>query len=506
MNLRPRRRDDPELNLVPMIDVVLVLLIFFMIATSLRHESELEIRLPEASGPPMPGDVAPLEVSIDAEGRYAVHGVPRKSITGLDSRFGRIAGGPPTSVPWSISTIENQRRWPNPAPSGGDGAGSRRPTGFEAGGYRHHERRAHHRATAVRHQPVADALTMNWLDRHGYSLNLVAVLLWPLSLLFGVAVRGRRLLYKHGLLHSEAVGAPVVVVGNISVGGTGKTPLVARLVELLRETGYKPGIVSRGYGGQSAEWPRHVTVDSDPSQVGDEPVMLARRCRCPIVVDPDRVAAARVLLETYDCNVVLSDDGLQHYRLRRDIEIAVVDGLRRLGNGACLPAGPLREPPSRLQKVDFVIGNGAASDNEYLMSLRGETALNLVDPLVSVTLAGFRKSTVHAVAGVGNPRRFFNYLRHARLHLIEHPFPDHYFFGLKDLRFPQDLPVLMTEKDAIKCRAFASEDWWYVPVNAHLDPEFEEELLKRLATVAMSKGIQRKQISRRLRNESRQSR
>ncbi|MCP5159493.1 MAG: tetraacyldisaccharide 4'-kinase [Gammaproteobacteria bacterium] len=347
---------------------------------------------------------------------------------------------------------------------------------------------------------------MTWLDRYGYSLNLVAVLLWPLSVLFGMVVRLRRRFYQLGLLKSEAVGAPVIIVGNISVGGTGKTPLVAWLVTLLREQGYQPGIISRGYGGESKQWPRHVTADTDPRQVGDEPVLLAQRCCCPVVVGPDRVAAAQALFGTYDCNVIISDDGLQHYRLRRDIEIAVVDGLRRLGNGACLPAGPLREPPSRLQKVDFVIGNGAASDNEYLMSLRGETALNLVDPLVSVTLAGFRKSTVHAVAGVGNPRRFFNYLRHARLHLIEHPFPDHYFFGLKDLRFPQDLPVLMTEKDAIKCRAFASEDWWYVPVNAHLDPEFEEELLKRLATVAMSKGIQRKQISRRLRNESRQSR
>jgi tetraacyldisaccharide 4'-kinase len=332
---------------------------------------------------------------------------------------------------------------------------------------------------------------MNWLDRHGYSLNLVAVLLWPLSLLFGVAVRGRRLLYKHGLLHSEAVGAPVVVVGNISVGGTGKTPLVARLVELLRETGYKPGIVSRGYGGQSAEWPRHVTVDSDPNQVGDEPVMLARRCRCPIVVDPDRVAAARVLLETYDCNVVLSDDGLQHYRLRRDIEIAVICGSRRLGNEACLPAGPLREPPSRLREVDFVIGNGAARSGEYLMSLRGETAVNLNDPCVSSALTGFRHGTVHAVAGIGDPGRFFDHLRHARLRLIEHPFPDHHRFKPEDIHFRQDLPVLMTEKDAIKCRAFAAEGCWCVPVDAWLDPDFEEHFLKRLAAIALAKGIRR---------------
>jgi tetraacyldisaccharide 4'-kinase len=332
---------------------------------------------------------------------------------------------------------------------------------------------------------------MNWLDRYGYSLNLVAVLLWPLSLLFGAVVRVRRLLYQKGILKSEGVSIPVVVVGNISVGGTGKTPLVARLVELLREAGYKPGVVSRGYGGQSVEWPQHVTADSDPRQVGDEPVLLARHCRCPVVVGPDRVAAARALFDTCDCNVILSDDGLQHYHLRRDIEIAVVDGFRRLGNAACLPAGPLREPPSRLRDVDFVVGNGAARGGEYLMSLRGETAVNLGDPGISSTLAGFRDGTVHAVAGIGDPGRFFEHLRHARLRLIEHPFPDHHAFRAEDLHFREDLPVLMTEKDAIKCRTLAPDGCWYVPVSAQLDPEFEEDLLKRLASVAMAKGIRR---------------
>lgn len=332
---------------------------------------------------------------------------------------------------------------------------------------------------------------MTWLDRYGYSLNLVAVLLWPCSVLFGAVARMRRWLYRQGLLRSEAVEVPVIVVGNITVGGTGKTPLVVRLVELLREAGYQPGVVSRGYGGQSTEWPRQVTADSDPRQVGDEPVLLARRCRCPVVVAPDRVAAARALLATSQCNVVLSDDGLQHYPLRRDIEIAVVDGLRRLGNGACLPAGPLREPPSRLRAVDFVIGNGAACGREYVMSLQGDTALNLADPWVSSALAGFRHGTVHAVAGIGDPRRFFDHLRHARLRIIEHPFPDHHPFCRGDLQLRPDLPVLMTEKDAIKCGSFAREDLWYVPVEARLDPEFEEQLLRRLATVAMAKGVRR---------------
>jgi tetraacyldisaccharide 4'-kinase len=332
---------------------------------------------------------------------------------------------------------------------------------------------------------------MNFLDRYGYSLNGVAVLLWPLSLLFGLAARARRLLYQHGLRRSEAVPVPLIVVGNISVGGTGKTPLVARLVELLREAGYQPGVISRGYGGQSAQWPRQVMADSDPRQVGDEPVLLARRSRCPVMVGPDRVAAARALLDTYGCNVILSDDGLQHYRLRRDLEIAVVDGFRRLGNGACLPAGPLREPPSRLREVDFVVGNGAARGSEYLMALRGDKAVNLTDPGISVTLAGFSQSTVHAVAGIGDPGRFFDHLRHARLRILEHPFPDHHAFCPEDLHFPQDLPVLMTEKDAVKCQAFAPEGCWYVPVSAWLEPAFEEDLLKRLASVAMAKGIRR---------------
>ena len=332
---------------------------------------------------------------------------------------------------------------------------------------------------------------MTFLDRYGYSLNGIAVLLWPLSLLFGLAVRLRRLLYLHGLRRSETFPVPLIVVGNITVGGTGKTPLVARLVELLREAGYQPGVISRGYGGQSAQWPRHVMADSDPREVGDEPVLLARRCRCPIVVGPDRVAAARTLLDTYGCTVILSDDGLQHYRLHRDLEIVVVDGFRRLGNGACLPAGPLREPPSRLREVDFVVGNGAARGGEYLMCLRGDRAVNLTDAGVSVSLAGFSQGTVHAVAGIGDPGRFFDQLRHARLRILEHPFPDHHAFRPEDLHFPQDLPVLMTEKDAVKCQAFAPEGCWCVPVSARLEPAFEEDLLKRLASVAMAKGIRR---------------
>ena len=326
--------------------------------------------------------------------------------------------------------------------------------------------------------------SMPRLDRYWYSLNPVAIILWPVGLLFcGVAML-RRLAYQRGLCKWHRVGVPVIVVGNLSVGGSGKTPLVVRLVEVLREAGYRPGIISRGYGGQSQDWPRQVGANSDPREVGDEPVLLARRCRCPVAVAPDRVAAAQALLKHSDCNVILADDGLQHYRLARDIEIVVIDGTRRLGNGACLPAGPLREPVGRLRSVDFVVGNGAVQRGEYLMTLVGERAVNLVDPHVTCSLAGFRREQVHAVAGIGNPGRFFRYLQARNIRILEHAFPDHHSFVAADLDFQDHQPVLMTEKDAIKCERLAQDRFWYVPVEARLDPEFERRLLARLAHCA----------------------
>ena len=325
------------------------------------------------------------------------------------------------------------------------------------------------------------------LARFWYSYNPVSLFLWPLGLAFGVAVMLRRLAYRGGLLKQDKIGVPVVVIGNLSVGGTGKTPLVIRLVEVLREAGYRPGVVSRGYGGKSRVWPRRVAPDSDPNEVGDEPLLIAQRGRCPVVVDPDRVAAVRELLRYYDCDVVLSDDGLQHYRLDRDVEIAVVDGARRLGNGFCLPAGPLREPARRLRSVDFVVGNGAAREGEFLMTLVAERAVNLIDPDISCSLTAFRRDLVHAVAGIGDPSRFFTMLSARDLHVLEHPFPDHHPYVSADLDFDDDLPVLMTEKDAVKCRSWAKEWHWYVPVRTRLDPELERQLLARLAASSAAK-------------------
>jgi tetraacyldisaccharide 4'-kinase len=333
------------------------------------------------------------------------------------------------------------------------------------------------RGTAV---PQGKGEALQRLDRYWYSLNPIAIALWPLGLLFCGFTALRRWAYRLSLLTRYRLGVPVIVVGNITVGGNGKTPLVVRLVEMLREVGYRPGIISRGYGGVARNGPTRVDPGSDPREVGDEPVLLARRCGCPVVVAPDRVAAARNLLVEHDCNLILSDDGLQHYRLDRDIEIAVVDGKRRLGNRTCLPSGPLREPAGRLRTVDFVVGNGRAEKGEYLMTLHGDLAINLADHGVTCGLTGFRGELVHAVAGIGDPSRFFDFLKGQGVHPLEHPFPDHHPFVNVDLEFGDSLPVLMTEKDAVKCEEWARDWYWYVPVKAQLDPEFEQQLLRRL--------------------------
>ncbi len=273
---------------------------------------------------------------------------------------------------------------------------------------------------------------------------------------------------------------PVIVVGNISVGGTGKTPLVIWLATVLEDNGYRPGVISRGYGGRASVWPQLVTSDSDPALVGDEPILIARRTRCPIAVAPRRNAAARALLEAHGCDVLISDDGLQHYGLLRDIEIAVIAGERGLGNGWCLPAGPLREPPSRLREVDFVVTQGRVLDGSLVMRLHGEQALNLLDPCVVQPLEAFAGRRIHAVAGIGNPKRFFDDLARIGLELNAHPFPDHHRFTAADLEFGDEHPVLMTEKDAVKCRAFAKAHHWYVPVTAQPDERLAQGLLARL--------------------------
>ncbi len=319
---------------------------------------------------------------------------------------------------------------------------------------------------------------MNGLESHWYRTTPLTLLLLPLSWLFCAVALGRRWAYRAGLLKTVRLPVPVIVVGNINVGGTGKTPMVTWLVALLRKEGYRPGIISRGYGGSADHWPQPVRADSDPAMVGDEAVLLARRCRCPMTIGPDRPAAARALLEYADCDIIISDDGLQHYRLGRDVEIAVVDGMRRFGNGHCLPAGPLREPVRRLRSVDLVIVNGTAGSREYAMQLQPASLRNLQHAEKIRPLQQFAGQRVHAVAGIGNPARFFELLTSHGLGVIEHPFADHHPFRAGDLDFGDELPVLMTEKDAVKCQAFAKAHYWYLPVDAQLDERVPQRLLR----------------------------
>ena len=320
---------------------------------------------------------------------------------------------------------------------------------------------------------------MKSLEHYWYSDNGLARLLSPLGWLFCLLVTVRRFGYRVGALRSVRLPVAVIVVGNITVGGSGKTPLVIWLAEYLARSGYRPGIVSRGYGGRSPEWPQPVAPDSDPRMVGDEPVLIAGRTRCPVVVGPDRVAAANYLLARHECDVILSDDGMQHYRLARDIEIGVIDGDRYLGNGRCLPAGPLREPRARLSEVDFVVSSGPARGRAFAMRLRGERLHNLASGETQ-SLSEWRGRTVHAAAGIGNPARFFEALRRSGLEVIAHPFSDHHPLQSADLDFGDGYPVLMTEKDAVKCRPFACENHWYLPVDAILPEPFGERIRTKL--------------------------
>ena len=312
-----------------------------------------------------------------------------------------------------------------------------------------------------------------WLTRRWYSSRPAPWYLRVFAALFGLvaALRRRRLTAQ---ARQAPLPVPVIVVGNIAVGGTGKTPFVIWLVERLREWGWRPGVVSRGYGGRARKVPQPVSAASDPAAVGDEPVLIATRAGCPVVVGADRLAAAHALLAANSVDVIVSDDGLQHYRLWRDLEIAVVDASRGLGNRALLPAGPLREPASRLNEVAVVVANGTGwarpDSKQVTMRLLPVEARNLAGA-GSRPIKDFAGQTVHAVAGIGNPARFFSMLSQQKIKLIMHPFPDHHPFRRADLEFGDELPVLMTEKDAVKCQAFATAQHWVVPVEASIDPD-----------------------------------
>jgi tetraacyldisaccharide 4'-kinase len=322
---------------------------------------------------------------------------------------------------------------------------------------------------------------VHWLQRHWYRITPLHLILLPISWLFGALVALRRTLYRYRILPSEKLAVPVIVIGNISVGGTGKTPLTLALAQQLIHRGWHPLIISRGYGG-TAQLAQPVDPGMTAQQVGDEPLLMARRNLCPVWVGADRVATARAALQFHpQCDVVLCDDGLQHYRLQRDVEIAVIDGARGSGNGQLLPAGPLREPVSRLQTVDAVVVNGGeALTGQYPMRLPGETFYNLIDSGRTVSAAHFQALHNHAVAGIGHPQRYFRHLEQLGIAFTPHAFPDHHPYRAAELAFTDCDAILLTEKDAVKCAPFADERYWALRVDAQFDPALLDHLLRKI--------------------------
>ncbi len=324
---------------------------------------------------------------------------------------------------------------------------------------------------------------MHWLQNHWNRTTPLHLILIPLSLVFRLLVALRRDMYRNGMLASEQLLLPVIVIGNINVGGTGKTPLTLALAQQLAGRGWHPLIVSRGFGG-TAKRPLQVGTTAEALLVGDEPLLMAKRDICPVWIGKDRAQTARAALRAHPhCNVVLCDDGLQHYRLQRDVEIAVIDGARRFGNGRMLPAGPLREPESRLQEVDAVVVNGGeATAGQYAMQLTGETFYNLFEPGNTVPAAHFKEMKNHAVAGIGDPQRYFRHLEALGLSFTPHPFPDHHPYRAADLSFADCDAILLTEKDAVKCATFADARYWVLRVDARIDPALLEHLLRKINT------------------------
>lgn len=266
---------------------------------------------------------------------------------------------------------------------------------------------------------------------------------------------------------------PLIVIGNVTVGGVGKTPLVIEMVKKMQQKGLRVGVVSRGYGAKIRNFPYEIQLNDTAEQVGDEPLLIAQKTNCPVVISPVRTKAVDYLLKQHQVQIIISDDGLQHYRMGRAIEIAVIDGMRGLGNGLCLPAGPLREPNARLKQVDFIIVNEGTWDNAYPMNLIPGKLIKLStrEEISSDPIIG----SVAAVAGIGNPKRFYSTLQQLGIEFTSYSYPDHYQFKSQDLNYTESL-IIMTEKDAVKCRSFSSDKMYYLPVEAKLDDAFWQAL------------------------------
>lgn len=324
-------------------------------------------------------------------------------------------------------------------------------------------------------------ILQSYINRLWYQKHFLSYVLYPFSLLYRLISVLRFYAYQSGSFRSYYSDVPVIVVGNITVGGTGKTPLVIALTNYLKDHGFKPGIITRGYGGKSTVWPQRVTANSNAIVVGDEAVLMAKRTGVPVMAGPKRIDSVKRL--SRECDVIISDDGLQHYALKRDIEIAVIDGQRRLGNGFCLPAGPLREPKKRLKQVDFVVANGGAKLDEYAMEFVFGNIVNVVDPEKQTTFSDLIHRKIIALAGIGNPDRFFQGLRDKGLQFETRVFPDHHHFKSADIDCANDTIVLMTEKDMVKCTQFSDQRHWMVQGHAVLPGALLDSIVLRLNKV-----------------------
>ncbi|WP_339510059.1 tetraacyldisaccharide 4'-kinase [Pseudomonas sp. RL_15y_Pfl2_60] len=316
---------------------------------------------------------------------------------------------------------------------------------------------------------LSDRLVDAW-----YSGHRALALLGPLEALYRQVVQRKRARFVAGEGEIYRAPVPVIVVGNITVGGTGKTPMILWLIEQCQQRGLKVGVVSRGYGAKPPSFPWRVAAEQSAAVAGDEPLLIVQRSGVPLMIDPDRSRAVQALLEAEPLDLILSDDGLQHYRLARDLELVLVDAARGFGNQRCLPAGPLREPIERLQSVDALLYNGASSDPQdaFAFTLQPTQLINLRSG-ESRPLNHFPAGqALHGVAGIGNPQRFFNTLEGLHWRVNTHVFADHAAYSRELLSFSPDLPVVMTEKDAVKCRAFAADDWWYLAVDAQPSQAF----------------------------------
>ncbi len=326
-------------------------------------------------------------------------------------------------------------------------------------------------------------VVLRLIENNWQSKGLISTVLYPLSWLYRQAIKLRQYYYQQFPALRYVAPVPVIVVGNLTVGGTGKTPLVLWLTAQLQARGLRPAIILRGYGGNSKHWPRLVTRRSTTDLVGDEAILLSQRTHVPVAVGPNRKKDIERLLAKTDCNIIIADDGLQHLALKASVEIGVVDGRRRFGNGRCLPAGPLREPVTRWSKLNFRVCNGgSAQGDEWSMTLQPEGILRVASNAPSLNWQQLEGMTVHAVAGIGHPQHFFSLLSEHGVIIYPHIFKDHHKYISEDIIFNDDIPVLMTEKDAVKCRSFAIDQLHYLRVAATLDECLADRIVAQINT------------------------